>query len=733
LLALAQASAQAVPGEDRAAERNIPGMPEPLTPEAIDPFVAQLTDAQARTLLIDQLRSEAAPAAPTTMSAAAESAMPSPGMLEMLRDRSAEIGQRLDDLGQALDSFSARYAEVLRNLTDQGGYPVVGHALLVFLAMMAIGVVAELLLRRAVHTALRRSGLTQGQTWSTRLGTLALRFAIDLLATITFSVVAYLASFAFFERYDPLRELVAALLLTIVWGRLGRDIATLVLAPRAPQLRLVAIGDAPARRLRLWITVLAAATGFAVYSRDLLAILGLEPRLLLIWTLLVGLLVMLLLAVAAVTLRGRAAPADPAAAPRSGTVAALLADTWHLFAIAYLAVVWCIWAVNLLLGQPAAGATALWSVIIIIAVVAADQLIFGMLNMAFTDRALAAGPRRPLRIARIAVRSISVLAAVLMLGDAWGLGLGAWLATPLGHTVAQAAFNIVVTVVLALIVWHMVRHFIDRQLARAEAARPTEGAAAQFGTRAETLLPLLRNFVLIVLLVMVTMIVLSSLGLDIGPLIAGAGIVGLAIGFGSQTLVKDIVSGVFFLIDDAFRVGEYVETGEKRGTVEAISLRSLRLRHHRGPLHTVPFGELQAVTNYSRGWVIEKMELNVTYTTDLDLVKKIIKQVSKEISQEEEFKKIILEPPKSQGVDRLADFSIVVRIKFKTLPGEQFLLRRELYKRLKRAFDANGINFAFPTVTIHQVGGSAGDIAQSPEVIEAAAAAAGVTKSPAPG
>ncbi|MBX6323987.1 MAG: mechanosensitive ion channel family protein, partial [Rhodospirillaceae bacterium] len=399
-----------------------------------------------------------------------------------------------------------------------------------------------------------------------------------------------------------------------------------------------------------------------------------------------------------------------------------------LFAIAFLVLVWCIWAIDLLLGRADAAASALSSLVVAVVAVALDQAVFGALHAGLAPgvpapQARTAESQRLLRAVRLVVRALAAALAVLFLADAFGLGLGAWLETPDGRTAARAGLNIAVTLALALLVWHGVRHFIDRQLAKAEQARPTEGAAAQFGTRAETLLPLLRNFVLVVLLVMVTMIVLSSLGIDIGPLIAGAGIVGLAIGFGSQTLVKDIVAGVFFLIDDAFRVGEYVETGDKRGTVEAISLRSLRLRHHRGPLHTIPFGELQAVTNYSRGWVIEKLELNVTYDTDLDKVKRIIKQVSREISEEPEFKRVLLEPPKSQGVDRLADFSMVVRIKFKALPGEQFVLRRELYKRLKRAFDANGISFALPTVTVRQTGAPATPAEVPAEVADAAAAA----------
>lgn len=723
------AHAQVVPASSDAAEA--PSLPDKLTVDAVDPFVAQLTDAQARTLLIDELRAQAG-----TAGDAPAPEMASASLLEMLRDRTAQIGQRFDEVGAAFERVPRAHDIALRNLTDQKGYPAVFRALGVLLAMIAIGVVAELALRALTGHARQRLTSAVATAWSERLSTLALRLAIDLLSTVVFGVAAYLASLIFFARYDPLREFVTALLLTIVAARLGRDLSAFVLAPRAPQLRLVLIDDLRARRLHLWIVTLATATGFAVFSLSLLRILGVEPDLLLAYQIVTGLLVLLLLSAAIWTLREPRAEA----AAQTG-VRALLRQTWHLFAIAYLVLVWCVWSSNLLLGREADADTAMQSLIIVLAVVAADQIIFGALYAAFAPAAPAAAPdgadaalprrsdaRRLLAIIQVIVRTLFVGVAVLLLADAWGLGLLGLFETPIGHQVASAVFNIAVTLILAAAAWHAIRHFIDRQIAKAEAQRPTEGAAAQFGTRAETLLPLLRNFVMIVLLVLVTMIVLSSLGVDIGPLIAGAGIVGLAIGFGSQTLVRDIVSGVFFLIEDAFRVGEYVETGNKRGTVEAISLRSLQLRHHRGPLHTVPFGELQAVTNYSRGWVIEKLELNVPYDTDIDKVKRLIKQVGKEISELDEFKKVILEPPKSQGVDRMADFSAVVRVKFKTLPGEQFQVRRELYKRIKSAFAENGIKFAYPTVTIHQTGGRDADPATPTEVADAAAAALGLAK-----
>ena len=187
---------------------------------------------------------------------------------------------------------------------------------------------------------------------------------------------------------------------------------------------------------------------------------------------------------------------------------------------------------------------------------------------------------------------------------------------------------------------------------------------------------------------------LSALGVHVAPLIAGAGVIGVAIGFGSPTLVKDIISGMVYLLDDAFRVGECIVSGNYRGTVEGFSLRSIRLRHHRGPIFTVPFGMLGAVQNLSRDWVIDKVTLGVRYDTDLDLVKRVVKQVSKEIMADPVLAKGIIEPLKSQGVAAMGDFAIQVRMKFMARPGEQFTVRRAIYDRIKKAFDANGISFA---------------------------------------
>ncbi len=206
-----------------------------------------------------------------------------------------------------------------------------------------------------------------------------------------------------------------------------------------------------------------------------------------------------------------------------------------------------------------------------------------------------------------------------------------------------------VIVLVADFGWQLAKTAIDRKIVEAPTTSDQQSQEWRRQARMRTLLPIFRNLLFIVLLVMAVLMALSALGVEIGPLIAGAGVVGVAIGFGAQTLVKDIISGMFYLLDDAFRVGEYIQSGSYKGTVESFSLRSVKLRHHRGPLYTVPFGELGAIQNMSRDWVIDKLTVGVTYDTDLDKVKKIIKQIGKELLEDPEFAPNIIETAEDAG------------------------------------------------------------------------------------
>ena len=191
--------------------------------------------------------------------------------------------------------------------------------------------------------------------------------------------------------------------------------------------------------------------------------------------------------------------------------------------------------------------------------------------------------------------------------------------------VTRGLLEALVILVIADLLWQVVRVLIDERLAGDQPpidALDDEELRRQ--ARLRTLLPVLRNFAFFIVLVMASLSALAAMGLQIGPLLAGAGVVGIAVGFGAQTLVRDILSGVFFLLDDAFRVGEQIESGDIRGTVESFSLRSVKLRHLNGQLHTVPFGDLKAITNYSRDWVVESLHVVVTYDTDLDLLESVV-------------------------------------------------------------------------------------------------------------
>jgi small-conductance mechanosensitive channel len=271
-----------------------------------------------------------------------------------------------------------------------------------------------------------------------------------------------------------------------------------------------------------------------------------------------------------------------------------------------------------------------------------------------------------------------------------------------GRLIARDVVTIFLILIVGVIAWQLIKARIDQKL-REEMPMASEDAeeGGGVGSRSATLLMLLRKFVFAVLSVILALIILSSLGIDIAPLIAGAGVIGLAIGFGSQTLVKDIIAGIFFLIDDAFRVGDYVEAGAAKGTVAQIGLRSMKLRHPRGQVFTIPFGDLKTVTNFSRDYIITKLDFRMRYDADLEKIRKVIKKINKELMQDEEIKRVMLSDIKSQGIREIQESAMILRVKFKTIPGEQFVIRREVFHRVQKAFRDSGIEFADRNVTVY--------------------------------
>ena len=236
-------------------------------------------------------------------------------------------------------------------------------------------------------------------------------------------------------------------------------------------------------------------------------------------------------------------------------------------------------------------------------------------------------------------------------------------------------------------------------------------------SRLATVLPVLRGVVLGAVLGLTILIVLSRLGVDIGPLLAGFGILGLALSFGSQALVRDIVSGVFFMLEDAFRVGEYVDTGRLKGTVEKISLRSMQLRHQSGQIHTVPFGQVQSLTNASRDWATIKFNVRLDHSADIEQARKAIKKTGIALMEDPEYGPHFIAPLKMQGVADITDSAIVIRLKFTSKPNQSSMLQRESLKRVYRALNDAHVPFASNAVTVR--GGEGGSQSQAAAAIKA--------------
>lgn len=398
-----------------------------------------------------------------------------------------------------------------------------------------------------------------------------------------------------------------------------------------------------------------------------------------------------------------------------------LARRWYLIAIVYFVVAWLVRAVRVLLNQPNAeglvGVPAL-AFIVGISFYGLSLLIVARLMRGGTELHIGGPNGRRLPDYRDLVeRGMAIAYTVIAFGiifNMWGvnvLGGGAW---------GGRIFDGLVVIFFGWLVYDLAKLAIDRRIAAEDPSDVMAGAdvegdvpMATAKTRLATLLPLLRVLVLSTIAITIVMMALTQVGVNIAPLFAGAGVVGLAIGFGSRQLVEDIISGAFYLADDAFRVGEYIDLGKAKGTVERISVRSFQLRHQNGPLNTIRFGEISHVTNFSRDWAIMKLPIRVPLDADSEKIRKIIKKVGQELQDDPEYGPKFLQPLKSQGVYQMDDSALIIRVKFMTRPNDQFVLRRVVYHRIQEAFHKAGIHFANRIVTVRVEG--EGALANTPE------------------
>jgi len=704
-------------------------LPEHLNEQQINALLAGMDDEQVRRLLIAELKKSQAsveaskqPKVSSFSQAVAE--------VEAI---SVALRQRLSEIRSGAQATPEHLPRAFAQLHGDGGTRGELLALAALLSLLAVGAAAEWIFRRFTREVRNTIKAADSPSWWLKIKDLLLCSLIDLIAIAIFIAANFVAFFILYDEgeHNRFRRLIFVTYLAVVLlVRMVALVADFFLAPDSGRLRLLNLSDQAARYLHRWIWIITGIMGTGLLISAVLELQRASEASTVLVGVTVGLVVVALLMFLLWKHRREIAQMIFCGAQsglRNKTLLWVqLADYWHLLAIPYLLLIWAVWVLYVLVDR----ADLVFPILALVLSLPVYMLLdwigqraldatLGLVHrpkVAVAEESDSAasepaeacpeGDKRDaagLHIERFipALRhclSFSIAGIVLFwLLKLWGFEIR------IGETITHAALKIVVVILLSYVIWKFVENAINRRLAKIEHLETDEEAeemGGAGGSRIGTLLRLLRKSLLLVLLVMVSLIILSAIGVNIAPLLAGAGIVGLAIGFGSQTLVKDIVSGIFFLVDDAFRLGDYVESGQVKGTVENISIRSLRLRHPRGMIYTVPFGHLGSVTNYSRDYIIEKIEFRVPYGTNINKVKKIIKKIDEEVTQDEVLGPKLLAPIKSQGVKALDDSGMIMRIKFKTKPGDQFGIRREIFTRLQKSFEKSGIQFAHRQVIV---------------------------------
>jgi len=704
--------------------------------------------------------------------------------LMKVQDSAVHFRAALLDRLRELPAAFNEVVYILRAASPSGGLDAYGKAVIYSLLMFTAGILVERyvygqrIMRRFVVARTRENP----QGYAEKMPWLVFRFVAGVGGIMVSMAVAYLIGFVIFgELKDTALQFTVTLInLAYFACRFAAVLWRMILSPFMSQYRIPVMSDRDAKRLHRWLWMLASfdicALLFEVWIREL----GLNYDIYaLVAILLSGMVVMFNTLLVLVNyrqisgaLRGGRDTRDVSLPLR------VFSQAWAPLAILYMLVAWIQISVSLVLGEPVefpliAGAyVILLSIIVVYGVVnyviergfararALRQMNEIMHEEEQQEAALAEAERlgreegevarledalEETRAAEEEVREmVGATGHPLNTFEALARRVAGILAFVAGtyaffyiwdndgaqmvESYADRLLDIMVILFFGYIIYHAFRIWIDTKIREEvgdeEAGELGDEGSGSSASRLATLLPLFRNFMLIVVVVTILLIVLMEAGINVGPLFAGAGIVGVAVGFGSQALVRDIFAGAFFLFDDAFRKGEYLDVGGVKGTVEKISVRSFQLRHHLGALHTIPFGELQVMTNYSRDWVIMKLPLRVTYDTDVEKVRKLIKKLGVALLDDPVIGANFIQPLKSQGVIEMQDSAMIIRVKFMTKPGDQWLVRKRVYEDIRVLFEREGIKFAHREVTVRLADGKAEDLTEEEKKAVTAAAQA---------
>ena len=663
----------------------------------------------------------------------------------------SELKRIISNAGKALPHMG----ETLRKASPDGSIYWLLIAIVTAVGGIGIGIGPSILIRRWGRKYFSNIYEADPKNRVAKISYLMFRALMMLVNCIIFFIIAMLVAVIFDSGHDPSRATIFVIVsgYTVYW--IFRIVIFFnIIAPDLPSHRMINLDDDAANMMqRDWrntIPIIIIALGVCVWM-DLLGLNRDTHKLFLMSSMLLSVILLGFLSYKhrrefAGVILGAGDPTTKALWRRS------FANSWHILAIVYLAVSWVVSSVRLILDLPSAITIIIAPLVAFIVSLAVFGLVLIIIDRLYVSRQkrfeerVAIAHEQTLRrreAERLALeealenppeddeelvvnqvmaatdidempvfrpvfkalleQAAGVLVTILAIGyvlGTWDVNIGEQ-----GNPVT-AFFDTLSLIFIGWFLYRAVAAYIDNQLAEeGDDGQPQEGEpgdemSGQGATRLSTLLPLVRNVLIATIIILTGMVILSNMGVDIAPLFAGAGVIGLAVGFGAQTLIRDIFSGGFFLFDDAFRKGEYIELGTIRGTVEKISLRSFQLRHHNGPLHTIPFGEITQLTNYSRDWVMMKLPLRLTYDTDVERVRKLVKKLGQGLLEHPEVGHLFLQAVKSQGVYKMEDSAMIIRLKFMTKPGDQFVTRKVVYAAIRELFEKEGIKFANKEVTV---------------------------------
>jgi small conductance mechanosensitive channel len=670
--------------------------PAPPTAAQLDALAKTIQDPAERDKLVAQLNA---------LSAAqhAVNETDEPDLLDLLSDELSQTETNIAAILRTLPSFHMTRAWLVTQITDSSEHQRWIGILWRIGAILAGGVAVEIALRLLLgppRAALRSR--SPANRWL-RLPMAILIWLVSLIPVAAFFLVStfLMGLDALTPEQDTLlaaRALIAGH--ALVQAALAA--ARALLAPDEAKARPLPIDDESANYLAIWMKRLILTGIWGYFLIRALWMLGLPhggyEALLKVLGLVISIMLVILVLQNRQTVadRIRRRPARPGLRSTSLTyLRNYLARIWHLPAMAYILGGYIVWALQIEGGFAYLVRGSLLTILIVIIGRVASQSARQTIDRAFAVSTelrgkyphLESRANRYLQLIHSLTQGLVGLIVILALLQMWGLGTLAFLTGELGRRMVSTILTIIVVIVATLVIWEMIGAAVERAIARAETAASPGIRRA----RARTVLPLVRHLLTIVLAVIAGMIVLSELGLDIAPMLAGAGIVGVAIGFGAQKLVQEIITGAMMLFDDTMAVGDVVQIGPLTGIVESLTIRAVKLRDNSGALHTIPFSAVTTISNMTRDYSYYQFNIGVAYKEDVDRVIATIRDVAEGMRAEPEWSGVITDAVDMWGVDKFADQSVVIAGRIKTLPIKQWPVGREFNRRIKQRFGELGI------------------------------------------